>query len=456
MTFKKKIVMVVGGICLLLLIPVIYFLKGPKQKTWGPSHANKKVAIVERSGRFMLYRDGKPYYIKGVNVMNCRYLQEAKDAGANSIRVYNTDSAQQILDSAARLGLSVFLGVRMNYADKDMDYSDEHAVAAQFEKIRKEILKFKDHPALLAWGVGNETNLFFYDKPSRILARISICKAINNIAKMIHEVDPDHPAIIPVTGGSSNRVNAFFCDEVDLIGYNSFESFDRQLLKSHWKGPYIVSEFGARGYWANMHTEWYNYPEETSLEKVAFMRRQFETFSSDTNNCLGSYAFLWGHKQEYTSTWFSLYTRHGEQTTMVSALKALWAGKPFATGTSISAVMINHKADSNNIYVKAGAAMAVSLTLTDTLSRNGSLYWEIQPDNVQYLDASLISQRTKVLDSASISMADALRTSMKKNDTQGHLFIKAPVKEGPYRLFLYLKNKENYVATANACFYIHE
>jgi len=456
MTFKKKIVIALGSICMLLLIPVIWFLKGPKKRSWSSSPGNKTVAITEANGRFMLYRNGKPYYIKGVNAGNLVYLRDAKDAGANSIRVYNTDSAQQILDSAAHLGLSVFLGLGMSYADKEMDYTDKYAVALQFEKIKKEVLKYKDHPALLLWGVGNETNLFFDDKPTRIRSRIAICKAINDIAKMIHEVDPNHPTIIPVTGGSSNRINAFFCEDVDLIGYNSFEPFDQQLKKTYWKGPYIISEFGAKGYWTNHHTEWYNYPEQTSIEKSAFMRKQYQVFNSDSANCLGSYAFMWGHKQEYTSTWFSLYTARGEQTTMIDELKSLWERKPSPAETSIRSMTIDNKADTSNIYVRASALLKVSFTLTDTLSLNGSLYWEIQPDNVQYLDASLISQQTTVIDSAFTTVANAVRLDAGKDNRQGHLFMKAPSKEGPYRLFLYLKNRENKVATANACFYVHE
>jgi len=143
----------------------------------------------------------------------------------------------------------------MSYADKEMDYSDHKAVAAQLERLRAEVLKYKDHPALLMWGIGNETNLFMGDGASRFFDHIRLSKAINDIAQMIHQADPNHPAVMMVKGGSSNRFHTLICDQVDLIAYNSFEPIGDQLKKSSWSGPYIVSEFGQLGYWASRQTD---------------------------------------------------------------------------------------------------------------------------------------------------------------------------------------------------------
>ena len=65
------------------------------------------------------------------------------------------------------------------------------------EKLREEVLKYKDHPALLAWGIGNELNLQ-YKNPK-------VWNAVNDIAKMIHEVDPlaDHLAQVTLEVGSA-------------------------------------------------------------------------------------------------------------------------------------------------------------------------------------------------------------------------------------------------------------
>ena len=36
------------------------------------------------------------------------------------------------------------------------DYDDPEAVAAQLATMREEVLKYRDHPAVLAWLIGNE------------------------------------------------------------------------------------------------------------------------------------------------------------------------------------------------------------------------------------------------------------------------------------------------------------
>ena len=40
-----------------------------------------------------------------------------------------------------------------------MDYNNEYAVKGQIEYLKNEVLKYKDHPALLVWGIGNEVDL---------------------------------------------------------------------------------------------------------------------------------------------------------------------------------------------------------------------------------------------------------------------------------------------------------
>lgn len=436
------------NICILVLLCCVFFSGRNARRGYAPG-GSRQVAISVYEGKYRVYRNGAPYYIKGANVTGCRYLADIKAAGGNSVRLYNTDSAQQVLDSAYKLGMTVTVGLSMGYAARDMSYGDRKAVATQLEKLRAQVLRFRNHPALLLWGVGNENNLFLGDGIMELPEHIRLCKAINDVAKMVHGVDPNHPAVLMVSGGSTNRMNAFFCDDVDLIAYNSFESITWQLSKSCWQGPYIVSEYGQLGYWVSPKTEWYNFSEQTSFEKAQFMRRQYEAFLADSANCLGSYAFLWGQKQEYTSTWFSLYTDRGEKTDLVEELQALWNGLPSPAGTAhIRSVRLNDKADVANIYLPAGKTGSVTITLSDTVPAHTALRWEIQSDNVQYLDASYSYQKQRLVKDSSLLFPG-----------QQHAFtfsFTAPPAAGPYRLFVYLSNGENKVSTANACFYVFD
>ena len=45
-------------------------------------------------------------------------------------------------------------------------------------------------------------------------------------------------------------------------------------------------------------------------------------------DCLGSYVFIWGQKQEATATWFGCFTKQGEATAMVDAIGECWNGPP--------------------------------------------------------------------------------------------------------------------------------
>ena len=76
------------------------------------------------------------------------------------------------------------MGIEVARERHGFDYNDEAAVAEQFERIKKEIQLYKDHPALIIWAIGNELNL----RP----LNPKVWNAVNQISEYIHEVDPNH------------------------------------------------------------------------------------------------------------------------------------------------------------------------------------------------------------------------------------------------------------------------
>src|SRR5690606_6285056 len=118
---------------------------------------------------------------------------------------------ENILDEAHRLGLTVTLGISMATERHGFDYDNSEAVAEQLERVRQEVLQFKDHPALLAWGIGNELNLH-YSNPK-------VWDAVNDVAEMIHKLDGNHLVTTMLAGVNKKEIDYIKerCPTLDLI-----------------------------------------------------------------------------------------------------------------------------------------------------------------------------------------------------------------------------------------------
>jgi hypothetical protein len=454
------------------LLIIFIFLLSCDRKEFRSKPSGKTVEVLENNGQYQLYRNGSPYFIKGAGAYV--HLEDIKKAGGNSIRIYDTENARQVLDKAHELGLTVTVGLGVAKAITEMDYSDEKAVAAQLAKLRKEVLKYKDHPALLMWGIGNEATLHvhpLFTKPGSIITNIRTLLAINDIAEMIHEVDPNHPTTTMLQGVPPKRTTLFlsnFCKEIDLLSFNIFMPLINnvpQLIKDRgWDGPYILTEYGSLGYWhnnASTQTDWYAIYEQTSFEKAKFIQEYYQRYIlSDKNKCLGSYVFYWGQKTEFTSTWFSLYTEDGRQTEVVDAMKFLWTNKwPEKRGPSIKSIRLNRHHPLENVYIKAGDKFIVTISMPDAEHRDLTLNWEILEDeNNRFFNSRYNQTKPKVIVKGEMPLRKLKNFSperrIKRNADSYHLDFTAPDVEGPYRLFLFIRNEHDKVATANAPFYV--
>ena len=121
------------------------------------------------------------------------------------------------------------------------------------------------------------------------------------------------------------------CPNVDILGINSYagvQSLGERYQKLGGIKPYILTEFGPPGVWEIGKDAIGAYAEPTSTEKAVFYERGYQRAVLDQPNlCLGSYAFLWGQKQEVTATWFSLFLADGTRLGAVDALSKAWTGQ---------------------------------------------------------------------------------------------------------------------------------
>ena len=149
------------------------------------------VEVRGEPGNFRLYRAGEPYVVKGAGTQSVDDLASLARHGANSVRNWAVDDGS-FLDRAQELGLTVALCLDVERERHGFDYDDAAAVEEQFERLRTQVLTHRNHPALLAWIIGNELN-HDYRNPA-------VYDAVNDISKMIHELDGNHPTTTTTAG----------------------------------------------------------------------------------------------------------------------------------------------------------------------------------------------------------------------------------------------------------------
>jgi hypothetical protein len=422
----------------LLLFLVILFCRC--NSTVPPKEGQRTVEVVYRDGKSQLLRHGKPYSIKGGS--GFEQMEKLASYGGNSIRTWNTEDASTILDEAAANGLTVTLGLEVGkqWWGEDFNYWNLKAVDEKIEELRMIVRKYKDHPALLMWGIGNEVHLFGGNK-------YIVYYTINNIAKMIHEEDPNHPtmtaALLDIKP-SRFFSPKFFMDEVDIMGFNAFDQLpnmaDKIYGRTGWNKAYILSEWGPTGHWEITNTEWGAAKELNSSEKAKLVEDYFNIIKTDSILYLGSYAFYWGHKYEITHTWFSLFSEEGYETEAVNVLKAGWSGKPVSNHAPvIEKLDIETTSYRDNFYLTADSVYQAAIYALDPDEDSLMYKWELRHEEANFYDSRKFRN----------NLTDLLLTS-----EDNRIQFKAPKEIGGYRLFAFVYDGQNHVATHNIPFYV--
>jgi hypothetical protein len=210
-----------------------------------PQDTPAKVTLTNTDGKFQLFVDGKPFYIKGAGLEFGNIASVAKHNG-NSFRTWRTENGQksgkEILDEAHKNGLMVTMGIEVERERHGFDYNDSIAVKKQLERIKGEVMALKDHPALMIWGIGNELNLH-YSNPK-------VWDAVNDISKMIHEVDPNHLTTTMLAGISKNEIALIKegCSDIDILSvqmYGDLPNLPKLIRELGWEGAHMVTEWGS-------------------------------------------------------------------------------------------------------------------------------------------------------------------------------------------------------------------
>jgi exo-beta-1,3-glucanase (GH17 family) len=204
--------------------------------------------VVSISGRTIVLNDSA-FLIKGIcyhpvpkgsNKRSFDRLEQdlalMNEAGINTIRFYSPVDDQAVLDQIHEAGIKIIVGFGYNQAGHfDM-------LSGSFADY---IEKYKTHPAILFWELGNEYNYHpeWFDGDLR-----NWYLALNKAALKAKEIDVNHP-VATAHGELPDSLSLSICTDIDIWGMNVYRWDDPKDIFSEWKAiskkPMYLSEAGA-------------------------------------------------------------------------------------------------------------------------------------------------------------------------------------------------------------------
>ncbi|MEO0512617.1 MAG: glycoside hydrolase family 2 TIM barrel-domain containing protein [Planctomycetota bacterium] len=412
------------------------------------------VEVVETDNGWRLLRGGEPYYIHGAGGDD--HLELLNDLGGNSIRTWGAEQLEprewpdgrvmSLPDRAHELGLTICAGFWVQhpsggYITGGFDYDNEEQVQGQIDEARKFVRKWKDHPAILMWGVGNEAT--GSDNRRAFIE-------LERIAKVFKQEDPNHPTMTAIPGVWPNHGGLFkeLCPSIDILGVNAYgglPSVPQTLESQGYTGPYVVTEYGPIGHWETAKTDWGAEVEQTSAGKArTYVEFHRAGVSNMPRRALGAYIFLWGQKQERTETWYGMFLKSGEKTATVDAMARIWQDDPKLELDNHAPLVEALETPIAMSYVEGGVVVRAHVDVTDPDRDRLTVRWVVRSESTDKKMGGAYERQPGDVDGV-IESASGLTAR-----------VRIPEEPGPYRLFAYVYDGKGAAGTANVPFFVKE
>ncbi|MBI4846174.1 MAG: hypothetical protein HY810_06865 [Candidatus Omnitrophica bacterium] len=121
------------------------------------------------------------------------------------------------------------------------------------ESVMQMVTNYKDEPCVLMWVLGNENNYGVANNSDENPQ--AYYHFVNEVAKKIKEVDPNHPVVI--SNGDIHFLDVFAreCPDVDIFGANAYRGKYGFGYHNFWfpikevaAKPVIITEYGCPAY----------------------------------------------------------------------------------------------------------------------------------------------------------------------------------------------------------------
>ncbi|MCX4713127.1 MULTISPECIES: discoidin domain-containing protein [Streptomyces] len=385
--------------------------------------AGSVVKVTGSQGAWQLTVDGAPYTVKGLtwgpSVADAgQYMPDVKSMGVNTIRTWGTDATTKpLLDTAASHGIKVIAGFWLqpgggpgsggcvNYLT-DTAYKND--MLAEFPKW---VETYKDHEGVLMWNVGNESVLGLqncYSGDELEQQRDAYTTFVNEIAKKIHAVDPNHPVTSTDAWTGAWPYYKKNAPDLDLYAVNSYDAVCD--IRATWESggydkPYIVTEGGPAGEW-EVPDDANGVPDEpTDVAKAEGYQSAWDCVQGHPGVSLGATLFHYGTEYDFGGVWFNLLPAgqkrlsyyavkeaYGADTSgdntppvisgmTVDNASAVEAGKPFTLRASVSdpdGDALTHQVLVNSKYIDDSG----QLTDADFTDRGDDTFEVTAPDRL--------------------------------------------------------------------------
>lgn len=400
--------------------------------------------VDDGRGHFSLTRNGQPYEIRGIG--GDTRLEIARQLGATTIRTWGAEqlekqqNGQNLLDRCQALDLTVMVGIWVQHERHGFNYADPAQVKRQRDTVREVVRKYKGHPAVLVWGLGNEM-----EGPIGNGQDVRIWKELNELAKIVHEEDPNHPVVTVIAGAATDKVRSLIANYtgLDILGVNAYASASgvgKAVKEAGWKKPFLLTEFGPVGHWEVGSTSWKAPIEPSSRDKAAHYYTTHTTVMEDgEGRCLGTFAFLWGNKQETTATWYGMFLASGEKLPSVDAISYAWM-KHWPANRSPRIEKIDAVFKEKDIAPNTAATVAVSAR--DNENDPLSYEWQVVAESTD-----------RKTGGDHESAPPSLPECIVKSDGPT-LQMRTPAKPGAYRLFCIVRDSKGGASADNFPFLV--
>ena len=177
-----------------------------------------------------------------------------------------------------------------------------------------------------------------------------------------------------------------------------------------------------------------------SREKAAkyYSTQQLVTEES-SGLCVGSYAFLWGQKQECTATWYGMFLKSGEKLPSVDAMSRAWTGK-WPANRCPRVETFSSPAKSST--VSPGQSVAITLDVADPDGDRVELHWTLAGESTDRKDGGDAERAPE-------------ETQLAVESAETHQWtFKAPDKPGAYRVFLVVRDGRGAASAENFPFQV--